>query len=163
MGTFASTFENVAVAATQDLFELIPASGTAVKLHGVYLYNVGTDVGDAQEEMLRITVRRLSGYTSGSGGSTDYPTSLDQAGGFARAAAETNNTTKATLTDNDSRLRAAGWNIRMPFELIWTPETRPVIGYDIDQGSASLVVVRLEANPADSITMSGTLEFEELG
>jgi hypothetical protein len=41
--------------------------------------------------------------------------------------------------------------------LFWTPETAPIARQE-----NTTIVVRLLANPADSVTMSGTLYVEEL-
>jgi hypothetical protein len=148
---YTVTFENVALAAAQDLFEITPADDKPVRLAALFLANVGgtADAGDAQEEMLRLVVRR--GYTSsGSGGSAPTPTPVvasDAAAGFA---AEVNNTTLAT-TGTTTDVHADGWNVRVPYQMIWPPELRP----QVSQAQTSLVV-RLLAAPADSITCSGT-------
>ena len=49
------------------------------------------------------------------------------------------------------------WNIRGPFDKIWTPETRPVLS------PSRRMCVELPVAPADAITMSGTITFEEIG
>jgi hypothetical protein len=158
---FVTTFENVSVSATQDLFEIIPDVNNPVTLHSLCLSNVGADVGDAAEEMLRITLRYFfQGITSGSGGSSASIIDMaGHAGISSRAAIETNNTTK--VSDNSYLKMARGWNIRMPFEVIWTPETRPVIGWSSGYDNAGGAVIRLENSPADAISMSGELIFEE--
>lgn len=165
---YVAQFENVSVSATQDLFEIQPASANPIVIHSLMLYNVGADVGDAQEEMLRLTIRWLGGtLTGGSGGSaaTAYQAAQRFAspGSSSSAAVEVNNTSKATTTGSNLVLAVGGWNIRMPYERIWTPEARILAAYDWDNVAASALVVRLENSPADAISMSGELVFEEIG
>lgn len=165
---YVAQFENVAVSATQDLFELQPYPQNPIVIHSLMLYNVGADVGDAAEEMMRITIRWLGGtLTAGSGGTTTAAYSPSPRFFYPAVASDTpveqNNTTKATTTGNNLVRAVGGWNIRMPFERIWTPETRIVAAYDGDNAAQSALVVRLENSPADAISMSGELVFEEIG
>lgn len=160
MGSIVTaSFENVSVSAAQDLFELVPDIHVPVVIHGVFIDNVGAaaDAGDAQEEFLRIQLRYLSDITSGSGGAAAGLST------FAYSTVESNNTTIATAASKDALVMARGWNIRAPFEVIWTPETRPVIGFDQGDLVEAAFVVRLAAAPADAIAMSGSLVFEEIG
>ena len=55
-------------------------------------------------------------------------------------------------------LHAEAFNIRAGWAYIPTPEARPGVGQN-----NTIIVVRLMAAPADSLTMSGTLIVEELG
>lgn len=161
-----ATFENVSVSASQDFFEILPDPRNILVIHSLELFNVGgtADAGDAQEEFLRVTIRYLSGFTQGSGGSAPTPADvsvINPAGGVSSAAVALNNTTKATATNYNAVMGAYGWNVRVPFVKIWTPETRPHIPWDTDNDVAALVVVRLEAAPADAIAMSGTLTYQQ--
>lgn len=154
---YTVTFENVSISAAQDLFEITPGDDKPVRLLGIVLSNVGgtADAGDAQEELLRLTVRR--GYaTSGSGGTAPTPqplNSVDTAAGFA---AEVNNTTVATA-GTGVLLHADGWNVRIPYQQFWTPET-----YIMASQSNTILVVRLDSAPADAISVSGTIYLEEI-
>jgi hypothetical protein len=157
MRVYTVTFENVSVSAAQDFFEISPADDKPITILGLSLDNVGgtADAGDAQEELLRVLIRR--GHTvSGSGGSapTPRPTkdSVDTAAGFA---AEVNNTTIAnTGTTHD--LDAFGWNVRVPLMRWFPPEMR----LGASQADTT-IVVRLLSTPADAISMSGTLWVAE--
>jgi hypothetical protein len=153
---YVCSFENVAVTAAQDFFEISPADDKPVLIHAVYL-SQSSDVGDAAEEILRVTIKR--GHTSsGSGGSAFTPVPLtSSAGAAAGAASEINNTTIASA-GTAVVLHAETFNIRSGWVYIPTPETRP----GASQANTT-IVVRLEAAPADSLSMSGTLVFEELG
>jgi len=154
---YTVTFENVAVAAAQDLFELTPADDRPVILYGLTLDNVGgaADMTDAQEEGLRLAIVR--GHTTGgSGGTAPTPqpinSSLNAAAGFA---AEVNNTTIASAGTGVTLL-AFGWNTRIPLREFWPEEL--VAG--ASQANTT-IVVRLLAAPADSFQCSGTLFVAE--
>jgi len=153
---YAVTFEAVAVTAAQDFFELTPADDKPLLIHGIYLAQ-SSDVGDANDELLRVTIKR--GYTSsGSGGSAATPAPLQSSAGVAAGfAAEVNNTTVAS-TGTAVTLHADTFNVRAGWVYIPTPEARP----GVSQANTTLVV-RLEAAPADQLTMSGTVIVEELG
>lgn len=153
---YAITFEGVAVTAAQDLFEISPADDKPVLIHAIYL-SQSSDIGDAAEELLRVAIIR--GHTSsGSGGSAFTPLPLQStAGAAAGAAAEINNTTIAA-SGTTHMLHAEVFNIRAGWQYIPTPETRP----GASQANTT-IVVRLMAAPADSVTMSGAIVFEELG
>lgn len=147
----------VAQTAQIDFFELTAAAEKPCLIHEVYLAN-STEVGDVQEEQLTLKLKRASGsVTSGSGGSTPTPVPIHPDDAASGLTAETNNTTKlavGTGTITDERLYA--WNVRTPFQMIFTPETRPKIK------GGEKKVLELTATPADSITMGGYVLVEEL-
>lgn len=151
---YAVTFEAVAVTAAQDFFEITPATNKPIALHALYL-SQSSDYGDANDEGLRVQVIR--GHTTGgSGGSAPTPAPLNPNATAAGATAEVNNTTIAS-SGTTVALHAETFNVRVGLALVWTPETRPMAS-----AGNTTIVVRLMANPADSLTMSGTLIFEEL-
>lgn len=150
---YTVSFTDVAVSAAQDLFEIAPAANKPVQIHGLFLGQT-SDVGDAQDELLRYSVIR-GHATSGSGGTTPTPAPhlvADTAAGFA---AEVNNTTIAS-TGTTTTLHVGVFNIRSGEALLLTPELR----WRCHNGS-SRIVVRIPA-PTDSLTMSGTLYVEEI-
>jgi len=155
---YTVAFENVAISAAQDLFEFSPADDKPIELLDMKASNVGgtADAGDAQEELLRLLVRR--GHTvSGSGGSAPTPRPADRSGSAAGFAAEVNNTTVAntgTTHDYDTD----GWNIRIPYRMTWLPNC-PVIASQAD----TTLVIRLVAAPADSVNCSGVAYVGEVG
>ncbi len=152
---YAVTFEGVAVTAAQDFFELSPADDKPVILHACHL-SQSSDVGDTAEEMLRVAIIR-GHATGGSGGSSFTPLTMAASGAAAGAAAEINNTTIAS-TGTAQTLHAETINIRAGWLYVPTPECPPAASQ-----ASTTIVVRLMAAPADSLTMSGTLIFEELG
>jgi hypothetical protein len=152
---YVCTFSAVAVTDDQDCFEIIPADDKSVIIHACYL-SQSTDVGDAAEEMVAVNIIR--GFTAGgSGGSAFTPLPLAASGQAAGFACEINNTTIAT-TGTSQIMHAEAFNIRAGWNYIPTPETRIAAS----QANTSLVV-RILANPADSLTMYGALYVEELG
>lgn len=150
-------FENVAVAAAQDLFAVTPADDKPVAIYGVTLDNVGgtADMGDAQEEGLRLIITR--GYaTTGSGGTAPTPASpaKDAAAGFT---ARVNDTTVATA-GTAVTLWPFGWNPRVPGR-----EFLPEEAWCHASQADGIMVVRLVAAPADSFQCSGCLWVVEFG
>lgn len=147
-------FNAVAVTAQQDFFEVVAPADAAVIVHDISLTQV-SEVGDAAEEGLALLLKSGS-TTSGSGGTapTAIPISLGDAafGGTV----EVNNTTKASVGTIVTHA-AWSWNIRMPFEKVFTPETRPVLS------PSRRATLELATTPADSITVSGWMTIEEIG
>lgn len=149
-------FENVTVSAAQDFFELTPADDKPIALLGLTLDNVGgtADAADAQEEMVRLLIRR--GHTvSGSGGSAPTPGTIRANTAAAGFTAEVNNTTIAN-TGTTVDLWAGGWNVRVPLREFWPEELCPTATQ-----ANTTIVVRLVAAPADAISLSGTLFVAE--
>lgn len=150
---YTVSFTDVAVTAQQDLFAVLCAATGLVVVHELELSQV-TEVADAAEEMLNILVK--SGQTTvGSGGST--PTAIPKVFGSTAFAGtcRANDTTKATAGTIVTHY-SWNWNVRIPFLKVWTPETRPIVS------PSRRLTVELAKTPADSITMSGTLTFEEI-
>ncbi len=138
-----------------DLLSLQPADDKPVKLRGFRLAQY-TEVGDGQEEGLRVTVRRMSAtFTVGSGGSavssaTPPSDSADTAWGFT---ARCNDTTVATTSGTNLVLEELGWNVRNTPCDFWYPDVQ--FCPKAKQGEA--LVIRLETTLADDI--SGALTF----
>lgn len=151
---YTAQFTDVAVSAIQDLFELVAPADAVVIIHDLFI-GQRSDVGDSAEEILSIQL--TSGHTtSGSGGSSVTPVPIEFGNAAFGGTCEANNTTQAA----DGTIVVHGswqWNIRGPFEKIWTPETRPVLS------PSRRACVELPVAPADAITVSGTITFEELG
>lgn len=139
-----------------DLLELLPADDKPVKLRGLLLSQT-SEVGDAAEEGLRITIKRLQTPTSGSGGSSVTPRAMDSADSAAGVAAECANTTVATDAGTTQTLVELAWNIRQsPYEM-WFPEDR--FSPKAKQGEA--LVVRQETTAADDYSGCFTFWVEE--
>lgn len=152
---YTVAFEAVAVTAAQDFWEVTPGDDKPVAIYGMFIGQT-TDVGDAQDEMLRYQVIR-GHTTSGSGGSAGTIRPLNRSDATAGFAAETNNTTVAT-TGTTHTLHTDTFNVRVG-EKCWLPAGS---WWSASQADTT-IVVRLAAAPADSITMSGTLYVAEFG
>lgn len=154
-GVYSAQFTGVAVTAAQDFFELVAGSGKPIIVLG---FEIGqtTDVGDAAEEILSLNFK--SGQTtSGSGGSSVTPAATDTGNTVASAATcEANNTTKASAGTIVTHW-AGTWNIRVPYEKLFTQEQQIIIA------ASRRCTMELVGAPADSITVSGTIWFQEIG
>ena len=152
---YTAVFSAVAVTAQQDLFEVTaPATGLVVLYE--LMITQSTEVGDAQEEGLAILLKR-GATTSGTGGTqaiTPPPVSFGDPA-FS-GVVDINNTTKATA-GTIVTLASWNWNVRVPFQIIWLPETRPMLS------PSQRCTIELATTPADAITMSGVFTYESLG
>jgi hypothetical protein len=150
---YSAVFQGVAVTAAQDVISLLAPSDRAIKIHAIYI-GQSSDAGDAQDELLRIRIRR--GMTTvGSGGGTVTPVDYQNSGSASGVTARINDTTAAsagTITE----VHEECFNVRAGWVFLPTPEMRPVCSI------STRIAVNLPAAPADSLTMSGTIYFEEL-
>lgn len=151
---FTAQFNAVAATLAQDLFELVAPATGVVLIHEIGI-SQSTEIADAQEEQLSL-LSKSGSTTSGSGGSAVTPVPRLFAGTAFGGTCEANNTTKASVGTIVTHL-AWNWNVRMPFQHIYTPESRPVLS------PSRRWTLELVAAPADSITLSGYLVFEFIG
>ncbi len=140
-----------------DLWEFIAADDKPILLRGFSLGQI-SEVKDAEEEGLRISVKRLLvAVTSGSGGAGGVPESPDSAQVIASFASETNNSTVATTSGATDILDEIGWNVRnTPFDR-WYPDRE--FCPKVKQSEA--LVIRMETTLADDMTFVGTAWIEE--
>jgi hypothetical protein len=143
-----------------DLLSIQPGDDKPCRLAG-WILGQSTEVGDAAEENLRLTLRHMTAtVTIGSGGSAPTPvanrpgtTDVAAAGFTARC----NDATVSTTSGTSTIMEELGWNIRSsPWER-WIPEEfRPMA----IQGE--VLIVRMESTPTDDITAELTFFVEEL-
>jgi len=150
---YSASFRNVAVTAAQDIFSLVVASNEPIKILAAYL-SQNTEAGDSEEEFLELQWVRGNG-TVGSGGSALDERPLDSKEGAASASARANDTTAASA-GTEQIMHVEAWNIRVPWIYLPTPETQIRVDNDDD-----IIALRLMAAPSDSITMCGTIYWEE--
>lgn len=150
---YSVQFNAVVVTVAQDFFELTAGATCSVVIHGWEL-GQASDYGDAQAEGLRLLLIR-GHTTSGSGGTAATPTPLLGNGSAAASAAEVNNTTVASA-GTPVTVFASAWNIQAGHVQWFPPECRPTLV------PGQRVVLNSPNVPTDSITMSGTLYFEEV-
>ena len=151
---YSVVFEGVAVTVAQDFFEITPADDRPIEIVGLFLSQY-SDVGDAADEILSYSVIR-GHATSGSGGSAPTPRPLDPTDAAAGFTAEVNNTTIASA-GTGVVLHRGSFNVRVG-ESLWIP---PEAVWKASQANTT-IVVRLNAAPADSLTMNGTLYVREI-
>lgn len=152
MPIYSASFDNVSVTAAQDFFE-ITAGSAGIKIHSVHI-SQSSDAGDSEAELLRCLMIWGDGQTTGSGGSSVTNVPLDGNNGFAGSAVESNNTTVAT-GGTAKTMHAEAFNVAAGLHYLPPPEDRPIIPAN------DLFRVNLPAAPADSLTMSGTIVWEE--
>lgn len=142
-----------------DLLSLQPGDDKPCSIRGILLSQI-SEVGDAAEEGLRITLQDLpTTFTVGSGGSAITATRppADFGGPVWGATARANDTTVATTNGTALSFGEIGWNIRSsPFDF-WFPDKQFCV--NVLQGSG--LIVRLETTPADDLTGCFTFWFEE--
>jgi hypothetical protein len=143
-----------------DLLSIQPADDKPCRLVG-WIIGQSSEVGDAQEENVRVTVRHMTAtVTIGSGGSSPTPvanrpgTNDVAAAGFT---ARCNDTTVSTTSGTSTIMEELGWNERAsPWER-WIPEElRPWCV----QGE--VLIVRMESTLADDLTGEFTFFVEEI-
>lgn len=156
---YTATFKSIAVTAVQDLIEIAAPTDAVVVVHE-WTLSQSTEFGDAAEEMLILTTNRgVGAVTSGSGGGTITPHPVEDGDVTFGGTVERNNTTAMAVGSGvlDADLEVIAWNVRVPFQRIYTPETRPILV------PGNRWTIELESVPADSITMHMTVTFEEIG
>lgn len=141
-----------------DLWEILPADDIPVLLRMIRLGQT-SEVKDAEEEGLRISIKRLlATVTGGSGGSAGAPEELGKSNQSPGFASETNNTTVATTSGDTEVLDEIGWiNRQTPLE-IWYPDERFAPRVQQTEG----LVIRMETTLSDDMTFVGNVIVEEL-
>ena len=148
---YTATFEEVAVTAVQDLFQITAPSDATVMIHSFYC-SQSSDAGDSESEQLNILIHR--GSTDGSGGTTITARPMQVGFPAAGSTIEVNNTTQST---EGNIIHAESWNVMAGYQYRPTPEEKVYIS------PSGRLIFELQTAPADSLTMSGTLVFEEIG
>lgn len=152
-GMYVCNFAATAVTVQVDFFELITPATTGLELHALFI-GQSTEIGDAQEEQLLWAVKRGATTTGTGGTQAAVPVALQGTAGAAVVTYDTLNTTKAT-TGTIVTLHNGAFNVRAGLEMIWTPETRPMVG------PSSRITIELQSTPTDSITFVGTAYIRE--
>lgn len=149
---FSAIFNNVAVTALQDLFEINAPSTGPVVIHRC-LVSQSSDYGDAQAEGLRILA--IKNFTTTGNGGAVTAVDLGCTGATFGGTVKANSTTPA-VSGTPLTLHAEAWNVQQAFDYLPTPEAR------IWLPPSARLVFNLPAAPADSLSVSGTLIFEQV-
>jgi len=144
-----------AITVAADLFELTPADDKPIRVLSLNLHQT-SDFGDAQDEVISVVWVR-GNATSGSGGSTSTPRPCNPSDTAAGFTVEIANTTAAS-TGTAINLARHGFNVRGGLERPYTPDECP----EATQAN-TLLVLRMAAAPADSLTIGGCCLVEEMG
>ena len=142
---------SIAVTAAQDLIRIAAGTNNSIIIHSAK-FTQKTEEGDAEAEMLSVQIK--IGAAVGSGGTTQTPESINSGSQASDAAARKNDDTPGTggtIVDEED------FNVQIGYFHKPTPEER------IEVPGGGSVTFNLTDNPADSITMSGTVLFEEVG
>lgn len=161
MRQYSVAFEAVSITVAQDLFNIAPGADKPIHLVGLTLAAAGgtADAGDAQEELLRVSVRRFAAtVTAGTGGSTPTAVPKDSDDTAAGTTCRANDgTTRASTSGTNWLWHADGWNQRVPYAM-WWPENFQLSA----QTTGQRIIVGLDTAPADALLVSGTLYFDEV-
>lgn len=157
---YTVSFAGVALAAAQDLFALVAHATSRIAICRVEVMQY-SDVGDAASEILAYTFKR-GATVAGSGGTAPTPIPVKGHTGTRAAVttARVNDTTQAGTGTIVTNL-AGAFNIQAG--LLYAPKYDGNIDerYTVEAGVRW--VVSLDSAPADAVTASGTITFEELG
>lgn len=151
LGVYSVTFKAVAITAAQDLFSLLTPATCRAVLRAIYL-NQYSDFGDAQAEILSVALVR-GNTVAGSGGGAFTPIPLRPWMQASQTVVRINDTTIAS-SGTEQVMIADGWNVAAGWP--YQPCEAERIGLDV----SSRLALRILA-PADSLTVNGTLIFEE--
>jgi hypothetical protein len=141
-----------------DLIALTPADDKPIRLIG-WMLGQTSEVGDAAEENLELTLRHMTATVTVTGGTGVTPIAnrpgTDTAAGFTATA---NSSTVATTSGTSTIMEEMGWNERAtPWER-WIPEEmRP------RAAQGEYLILRMDSTPADDFTFAGTFFVEEEG
>lgn len=149
---YSVEFEGIAVTAIQDFFQLTCADDRPIEIVSAMIGQY-SDLGDSEEEGLRLQIIR-GHATTGSGGGTATPRPLNPNYSAAGFACQINNTTIASA-GSPVNMWSEPFNNRIGWFFFPVPEARIVAN------QASLLVVRLLAAPLDELSMSGSLVIKE--
>jgi len=155
-GIYSAPMDALAFTTATDVFEITPAADRPIIIMGFRLCQT-TDLGDAQEEVLRIGY--YEDVTAGSTGTslTEVPYT-NEAGSATVSAAVVSN--RGTASTGGTLKDIIGWNIRVPLEYFPIPELRLKASNLAAEGPVSSF--RLLSAPTDSITVSGCLYWLEV-
>lgn len=145
---YSAAFENVALTdAAQDILVLATTANVPIVIHEwVLSTDVTTDV--------RARLKILQRTTAGSGGSSITPRPLNERN--SRSATTTVTYMRTTPGTGGNELDGERWSLLVPFQRLYTPETRLTIAH------SSFIALALIAGTGASRNVSGKVVFEEM-
>lgn len=148
---YTVSFTDVSVSAAQDLVEILVPSGGVIEILRVEI-GQKSDYGDSASEGLSWRLVRATG-SSGSGGSSATPAKHSDGDASSTCTCEVNNTSLATTR---TTIIPRAFNVQAGD--IWVPTPKEVIRVK----AGHFFCVELIGAPADALTTSGSVTFEEL-
>lgn len=150
------TFSNVTVSAAQDLVQIIGAAGKLMRIKRIWLGCGTASLAAAQGLRLRARFMPVT-VTVGSGGTTGITPSKKDQGDAACSSATCaiNNTTPATTNGTAVVLYENGVHLYKGEDKIF--DDPPTVG------PSQAFVFELLAAPSGTVTLSGGVDFEEIG
>ncbi len=154
MAVFTTIINAVAVSAAQDLFSLKAGTTYPFILHSI---NLSQKTLTAVEGKQLLINRLTATFTQGSGGTAPTPVLLSPGGSASTVTAHINDTTPGTTNGTTTNIYSDVWQFLNGW--LWQPypEDRPI--FNISTGC----VVSMITAPSASMTVSGTIVWEELG
>lgn len=153
-----ASFTLTAAGGDADLLSWAPAANKPVALVG---FRVGqtSEVGDAAEENIRITLRHMAAtVTPGSGGASVTPEPCGSVNSAAAFTSRANDATVATTSGASVIKENIGWNERnSPAELWWPEESMQLTTIN-----GELMLIRCETTVADDIALLVTAFLREM-
>jgi len=152
-----ATFTVTAANTDVDLLLIRPATNKPCRLVG-WIISQSSEIGDAQEETLRVTVRHMAATLTVTGGTSVTPVpphpGVDTAAGMT---ATVYHATVTTTSGASTVVEELGWNVRnTPWER-WIPEElRP------QAINGEGLLVRCESTVADDVVVEVTFFVEEV-
>ncbi len=150
---YTVTFEQVLVAAAQDLVQINGAAGKLVRIKRIWWGS--TDTTPPVAQMLSLRARFLPATVTNGNGSAVTPQKLDPGDAAASATALANSTTKAATTGTAAILEENGAHVYTGYD--YTFPQAPVIG------PSEAFVFELLSTPSGTLHLSGGVTFEEAG
>jgi len=152
---YSAAFSATGATAAQDVFEITASAAKAVRILEIRIGQY-SDAGDAEAELLSVLFMR-DHPTSGSGGSVLTPVKWNpQIGSTFGGVVESNNTTVASGSGSETILSDTFF---AQSGFYWRAVSDPPMAIVLKPSQR--LVIRITA-PADSLTMNGTVIFEEI-
>ena len=140
-----------------DLWELTPGDDKPIRLRG-FILGQTSEVADAAEEAVNISVIHLGATVTSSDGTSVTPAPVDTAVNVAAGfTAEKNGPAVATTSGTATTLYEYCWNLRNSPCEVWYPDR----DFCPTARQAAALVIRLNTTVADDITFAGTAIVEE--
>lgn len=153
---YTATFDDVAVSAAQDLYEILAPSTLSLEIIAIDISD--RDSETSEQGRIRL-IRGQGSVTSGSGGSTISPAVLTKGDSASTCTVERNNTTAMVAGSGTLvTMGSYGFNWLSGFQWVKVSDDCGIIVSPGDR-----FVVNLPVAPGTARNVCGTLVYRELG